>query len=57
MVTGFIGRNEETYLLKEALHSGQPEMAAVIGRRRVGKTYMIRHVLEGACSFEMTGLQ
>src|SRR5574338_1642924 len=57
MTAGFIGREEEVNILKEALHSEQSEMVAVTGRRRVGKTYMIRHVLEGSCSFEMTGMQ
>ena len=57
MPAGFIGREEETNILRDALHSGQSEMVAVTGRRRVGKTYMIRHVLEGLCNFEMTGMQ
>lgn len=53
----FVGRKEESALLLEAFNSGKSELVAVTGRRRVGKTYMIRHVLDGNISFEMTGMQ
>ena len=32
-----VGRKEELVILNKALLSGEPEMVAVIGRRRVGK--------------------
>lgn len=38
----FIGRAEEQLILKEALQSYEPEMIAVIGRKRVGKTFLIK---------------
>ena len=53
----FIGRKEETAVLKEALISYESELVAVIGRRRVGKTYLINSVYEDNIAFEVTGLQ
>ena len=53
----FIGRKEEKKLLTKALHSSGAELVAVIGRRRVGKTYLIRSSYEGLIQFEMTGIQ
>ena len=38
----FVGRKKEQEILKEALTSYEAEMVAVIGRRRVGKTYLIK---------------
>ena len=37
-----IGRKNETGILTKALHSTEPEFIAVYGRRRVGKTFLIR---------------
>ena len=37
-----IGRTEEASDLRAALHSSRPEMVAVTGRRRVGKTFLIK---------------
>lgn len=53
----FIGRVEEQAILKEALLSDEAEMVAVIGRRRVGKTFLIRETYKEQLIFEITGLQ
>lgn len=37
-----VGRKEETKLLEEAYLSEESKFIAVYGRRRVGKTYLIR---------------
>ncbi len=37
-----IGRKKELMKLKEVMESDQPEFIAVYGRRRVGKTFLIR---------------
>ncbi len=37
-----IGRSVERRIIREALTSGSPELVAVWGRRRVGKTFLIR---------------
>ena len=52
-----IGRVKQIAQLEEALISNKPEMVAVIGRRRVGKTFLIRNVYENNISFELTGIQ
>lgn len=53
----FIGRREETTILEKAYTSGEAELVAVIGRRRVGKTFLVRTVYAGKIAFEMTGIQ
>ncbi len=53
----FIGRQEEIRVLKEALASEEAEMVSVIGRRRVGKTYLVKHVYAGQLDFEASGVQ
>ncbi len=52
-----IGRKEEQATLKEVLQSKEAEMVAVIGRRRVGKTFLIKEVYQESLAFEITGLQ
>lgn len=53
----FVGREEEIEILKDALASYEAEMVAVIGRRRVGKTFLINTVYEKETVFSVTGLQ
>ena len=53
----FIGREKEQAVLQKALQSDESEMIAVIGRRRVGKTFLIRSVFEQHIRFELTGQQ
>lgn len=53
----FVGRKEEKRVLKKALLSPEAELVAVIGRRRVGKTYLVRSVYKDQIRFEMTGIQ
>jgi uncharacterized protein len=53
----FIGRKKEREKLLKLLENREPEMVAVIGRRRVGKTFLIRHVYEKHLDFELTGVQ
>ena len=52
-----IGRNFEKNELKKALNSTKSELVAVIGRRRVGKTFLIRNFLEAQMKLEITGVQ
>ena len=51
-----IGREAEIKVLNEALQSPSAELIAVYGRRRVGKTYLIRAVYEKTLILELTGL-
>ena len=52
-----IGREPEIVSLQEALTSPRAELIAVYGRRRVGKTFLIRTVYEKNIVFELTGLK
>ena len=52
-----IGRIEEKKILENALQSSKAEMVAVIGRRRVGKTFLVKSVYEAHLDFEITGIQ
>ena len=51
-----IGRNEEIREINELYDSGKAEFLAVYGRRRVGKTYLIKEVLGSRMTFYHTGL-
>jgi len=57
METTIIGRKEEQAILRKTLDSSQPEMVAVLGRRRVGKTFLIQSVFKDRIDFEITGTQ
>ena len=52
-----IGRDKETRLLQEYLSSERSEFIAVYGRRRVGKTFLIRQVAGDKVCFSMTGME
>ncbi len=52
-----IGRKEEQAILLETLHSKRAEMVAVFGRRRIGKTFLVKQTYQGHIAFELTGLQ
>jgi hypothetical protein len=53
----FIGRQEEQAILHKALHSREPEMIALVGRRRVGKTFLVHAAYENRIDFEISGIQ
>ena len=53
----FVGREKEQNILKKALQSKEAEMISVIGRRRVGKTFLVKSVYKNCIDFEMTGIQ
>lgn len=50
-----IGRETEIGILNEVLQSKMPELIAVFGRRRVGKTFLIRQHLKKQLFFELAG--
>lgn len=51
-----IGRKEEQKILISAAQSDNSELIAVYGRRRVGKTYLIRETFNYKFTFQHTGL-
>jgi AAA+ ATPase superfamily predicted ATPase len=46
MVKKLVGRLREQVILTDALNSHRSELIAVYGRRRIGKTYLIRTFFE-----------
>ncbi|MEN0046565.1 MAG: ATP-binding protein [Bacteroidota bacterium] len=52
-----IGRKKEQVILEEALQSDEAEMVSVIGRRRVGKTFLVTSTYKDQIVFEITGIQ
>lgn len=51
-----IGREEEKKILSQALQSREAELIAVYGRRRIGKTFLIRNYYRQQIVFELTGI-
>ncbi len=52
-----IGREKETKTINELVASNQSELAIVLGRRRVGKTYLVKNVLKNQLDFHFTGIK
>lgn len=50
------GRKEEQLIMNQLLASEKAEFLAVYGRRRVGKTFLIRQVYQRQIAFQMTGI-
>lgn len=51
-----IGRKREQHILEDCLSSPRPEFLVVYGRRRVGKTYLIREYFNYQFAFYASGL-
>lgn len=51
-----IGRKQEQELLSQCLESQRAEFVAVYGRRRVGKTYLIKSFFRGKFDFYVSGV-
>ena len=51
-----VGRKEELSILKSLEQADESSFVAVYGRRRVGKTYLIRHAFEDKFTFYITGI-
>lgn len=51
-----IGREEERNRLDKCVNSDEAQLVAVYGRRRVGKTYLIRNYFDGRFDFMLTGI-
>ncbi len=51
-----IGRKEEMKLLQSLQNRNRSDFVAIFGRRRVGKTFLIRTAFEGQFAFQLTGL-
>lgn len=51
-----IGRKYEQQLIKERCESGKAELVAIYGRRRVGKTFLVRKMFDDQFAFSFTGM-
>jgi len=51
-----IGRYKEKHALKQYVESDKSEFVAVYGRRRVGKTYLIKEFFRNSFSFYISGM-
>jgi AAA+ ATPase superfamily predicted ATPase len=56
MITKLIGRKREQEDLQGIFHSGRPEFVVLYGRRRVGKTFLVRSLFEKDFAFHVTAL-
>ncbi|MBR2200372.1 MAG: ATP-binding protein, partial [Bacteroidales bacterium] len=55
MKNKIIGRENEIERLKQYIDSDQSEFIAIYGRRRVGKTFLIKELFENQFVFRTTG--
>ena len=55
-MTEIIGRDLEQSALNSLYHSSKSEFIAVYGRRRIGKTFLIREMFKDRFAFYHTGL-
>lgn len=51
-----IGRTKEQYILHSLIESSESQFCVVYGRRRVGKTYLIRETFNYQFTFQHTGV-
>lgn len=51
-----VGRTGEQRILQESLASADAELVAVYGRRRIGKTFLIRESYRDSICFELVGI-
>ena len=50
-----IGRENEKSRLEKYINSNKSEFVAIYGRRRVGKTFLVREMFDGKFAFRVTG--
>ena len=52
----FIGREKEKRILMSCFESDKSEFVAIYGRRRVGKTFLVKELFDGEFAFYSTGI-
>ncbi len=55
-MSNIVGRIVEQNILKDAFENNKSELIALYGRRRIGKTFLIREFYKKSITFEVTGL-
>lgn len=56
MADTIIGRKAEQEILRQRIESDVPELIAIYGRRRIGKTFLVRQYFNDTFSFYSTGI-
>lgn len=56
MANIIIGRETEQEILRQRIESDAPELIAIYGRRRIGKTFLVRQYFKDTFSFYSTGI-
>lgn len=56
MKENIIGRQAEKKLLEEVVQSTKSEFVAITGRRRVGKTFLVKEYFENCLTFQTAGM-
>ena len=51
-----IGRDKEIQELQQAYDSDESKFVAIFGRRRIGKTYLVREVFQDRFAFAYSGM-
>ena len=54
MIQEIIGRKEEKQILQDCFDSNKPEFVAVYGRRRIGKTFLVKQFFKEKFDFYIT---
>lgn len=52
-----IGRSNEKKLLLQYVENDRSEFIAIYGRRRIGKTFLVKELFEGMFAFRITGVE
>lgn len=52
-----IGRKQEIEIIKNLFQSKGAELLAIVGRRRIGKTFLVRETLQSKIDFELIGIK
>lgn len=56
MADAIIGRTFEQEILRQRIGSDSPELIAIYGRRRIGKTFLVRQYFNDSFTFYFTGI-
>ena len=56
MTNNIIGREAEQEILRQRILSPSSELIAIYGRRRIGKTFLVRQYFNDAFTFYATGI-
>lgn len=51
-----VGRSEEKTAISAIIDSAEPHLLALTGRRRIGKTFLVRSYFNNTFDFELTGI-